>query len=141
MKNVTVYIGTIKKCLDLENYRIHGDNNGRIMVEERTATSASLNRLITAFYTKTINEQAILIKDKNNLYYQYKLTNSFIDNMKIKTKSINSALLGKPLFPDDLFVDENTLIPYYEEQPKSLSLRKLKRDILIDPRIKTGIEH
>jgi len=40
-----------------------------------------------------------------------------------------------------LFFDKDSLIPYYEEQPKKLSFKKLKDDILLDPRIKTGIEH
>lgn len=48
---------------------------------------------------------------------------------------------NKPHHTGDLFCIEETLTPYYEEQPKKLSFRKLKQDLLCDPRIKTGIEH
>jgi len=135
MKNVTVYIGTIKKCLYPKQYQKDGEITFIPEFESITMQMGYDRK-----NTEEIDKQAILIKDGYNHYYQYKLTNSFIDNMKIRIKNVNSALLGKPLFKDDLFVDEKTLIPYYDEQPKSLSLRKLKRDIIMDPRIKSGIE-
>ena len=50
-------------------------------------------------------------------------------------------MLNEPKQDNDLFYNDNTLVPYYMEQSKVLSLRKLKKDLLKDPRIKTGIEN
>jgi len=136
MKNVTVYIGAIKKCLYPKAYQKDGDETFIPEFETRTTKMGYMRKNI-----EEVNNQAILIKTENNLYYQFKLTNTFIDKTRIIFNNENYALTSKPKHDDDIFVDENSLIPYYEEQPKSLSLRKLKRDILIDPRIKTGINH
>lgn len=89
---------------------------------------------------KTINDRAILIKNKYNSFYEFKLTNNFFDNIKIIFDS-NDCLYNTPICNDEIFYDEDTLVPFYEEQPKVLNLRKLKKDLLQDPRIKTGIEH
>ena len=140
MRNVEIYVGTIKKCLDLENYNKYGDKSEKIGWEERTKTTVTTS-CITTNYTKTINDQAILIKTNLDYFYQFKLTNTFKENLKIVFQDPLSAIPTKPDDDSSIFVDENTLIPYYQEQPKTLTLRRLKRDLLQDPRIKTGIEH
>ena len=89
MKNVTVYIGTIKKCLYPKQYQKDGDITFIPEFESITMQMGYDRK-----NTEEIDKQAILIKDEYNHYYQYKLTNSFIDNMKIRIKSVNSALLG-----------------------------------------------
>lgn len=140
MRNVEIYVGTIKKCLDLENYNKYGDKSEKIGWEERTKTTVTTS-YITTNYTKTINDQAILIKTNLDYFYQFKLSNKFKENLKIVFQDPLSAIPTKPDDDSSIFVDENTLIPYYQEQPKTLTLRRLKRDLLQDPRIKTGIEH
>lgn len=139
MKNLTVYVGTIKRCLDLEGYKRDGDSTFLPDWEMSTGTSTILSGFSKP-NTKIVKEQAILIKNKHDNFYEFKLTNTFFDNLKIIFNLWN-CLYNKPWFNDELFYDEKSLVPYYEEQPKKLSFRKLKNDLLCDPRIKTGIEH
>lgn len=72
--------------------------------------------------------------------YEFKLTNTFIDNLKI-VFNFGSYMLNEPQQDNDLFYHDNTLVPYYKEQPKIICLRKLKKELLKDSRIKTGIEN
>jgi len=136
MKNITVYVGTIKKCLNYERYKKDGE---RSYIPD--CKIGSLEMGFSCRNTEEINNQAILIKSKDNQYHQFKLTNTLLDNIKIVFNSKSSSLTEQPNDDYGTFVDEKTLIPYYKNQPKSLSLRKLKRDVLMDPRIKTRIEH
>lgn len=134
MKNLTVYVGTVKRCLDLENYKKDGDSTFIPDCE-----FGSIQMGFAKPNTETINNQAILIQ-KNNHFYEFKITNTFFDNFKI-IFDLGNCMWSKPYNNGDLFCVKETLTPYYEEQPKKLSFRKLKQDLLYDSRIKTGIEH
>lgn len=140
MKNLTIYIGTIKKCLDIKNYNKDGDYTFSPDCEISTSCSKmefGFNRPNTV----VINDQAILIENGYGHFYNYKLDNGFIDNLKIILDDGPSIINSKPKHNDELFYDKSSLVPYYEEQPKKLSFRKLRNDLLSDPRIKSGIEH
>ena len=139
MKNFTVYIGTIKECLDIKNFKKDGDYTFRPFFEMSTSTT-SMQFGEEKPNTKTINEQAILIKNQHGHFYNYEITNSFIDNLRIVLDDYRDIISSNPIFDYDLFYDEESLVPYYQEQPKKLSFRKLKKDLLNDPRIKSGIE-
>lgn len=134
IKNAKAYIGTIKECLDIENYDKHGETTYIKDMELNSITFGYLKPNI-----KIINNQAILIKNKYNSFYEFKLTNSFFDNIKIIFDS-NNCLYNKPINDGEIFYDETTLVPYYNEQPKVLNLRKLKKDLLQDPRLKIKID-
>ena len=139
MKNIKVYVGTIKQCLDYNGYKKDGDTS--FIPTECYGTSIS--KTIAGFRRYNIvivNDQAIIIEDNDQNFYEFKLTNTFIENIKIVFKNPNSRLKLYPEKDGDIFMDK-TLTKYYDEQPKTLSLRKLKKDLLMDSRIKTGIEH
>ena len=136
MKNLTVYVGTIKRVLDLYHYNKHGEETCISIIETKTSKIAEVQR-----NTKDINKQAILIKTKSDHIYQFKLSNTFKDNMRIIFDLDKYAIPNKPKEENEIFYDEETLVPYYNEQPKRLNLRKLRKDLLFDARIKTGIDH
>lgn len=140
MRNLTVYIGTIKKCLDIKNYKKDGEST--FIPEFQIGTSTTSITMGTAKpNVKTINNQAILIENEYGHFYNYELSNGVIDNLKIILDDSSNIINSTPNYNDELFYDEKSLVPYYEEQPKKLSFRKLKNDLLCDSRIKTGIEH
>lgn len=63
MKNLTVYVGTIKKCLNLEAY----ENDGEHTFLPDWEISTSCSKILAGYSrpnTETINEQAILIQKK-----------------------------------------------------------------------------
>lgn len=140
MQNLTVYIGTIKKCLDIKNYKKDGEST--FIPEFEIGTSTTSITMGTAKpNAKTINEQAILIENQYGHFYNYKLNNSFIDNLKIILDDNRNIIKSIPTKDNEIFYNKESLVPYYSEQPKKLSFRKLKKDLLCNPRIKTGIEH
>ena len=134
MKNLTVYVGTIKKCLNLEEYKLNGDET---FITETQHSTIEIG--LVECNTTIINKQAILIKNKTNNYYEFKLTNTLLDNINIILGLSKNVISNKPKQNDDIFVDESTLVPYYEKQPKVLSLRNLKNHLLYDLRIKNKI--
>lgn len=136
MKNLTVYVGTIKKCLDVKNFKKDGKST---FIPDCEIGSITLG--FSKPNVKTINEQAILIKNQFGHFYNYRLNNGFIDNLKIILDDSHSIIRSNPNHDNELFYDEESLVPYYDEQPKKLSFRKLRNDLLCDPRIKSGIEH
>ena len=140
MKNITVYIGTTKKCLDVKNFKKDGEYTF-IPDFEISSSRSSMQMGHARRNIITINEQAILIENQYGNFYNYKLTNNFIDNLKIILDDSRNIIRSTPSKNDEIFYDKESLVPYYSEQPKKLTFRKLKNDLLIDPRIKTGIEH
>ena len=118
MKNVVVYIGTIKKGVNFEEYQKYGE----------VYPTLRLERICVP-----VNRQAILIKDKNDNFYQFDMTGKLFHKLHL--------ILRYPSYVSNQYYDKNTLVPYYLDQPKRLSLRKLKKDLINDPRIPMGIEH
>lgn len=140
MKNLTVYIGTTKKCLDIKNLKKDGEYTF-IPHFEISSCHSSMQMGHSKRNVITINEQAILIQNQYGHFYNYKLNNNFIDNLKIILDDSRNIIRSTPSKNDEIFYDKESLVPYYNEQPKKLSFRKIKNDLLMDPRIKTGIEH
>lgn len=140
IKNAKVYIGTIKECLNISKYKLYGDQRKYMATEWNTMTT-NFQSSIQENYTKNVNEQAIIIKTEDNDFYEYKLAYAIKNNTGIKLKNPIFSIPTKPEHTGSTFLDENTLVPYYEEQPKVLNLKKLRKDLLEDPRIKCGIEN
>lgn len=63
MKNLTVYIGTIQKCMNLEKYKKSGHKRMVTQYRENTQNTEVRYGFIEE-YTKPVNKQAILIKNK-----------------------------------------------------------------------------
>lgn len=118
MKNVVVYIGTIKKVVNFEEYQKYGE----------VYPTLRLERICVS-----VNRQAILIKDKKDNFYQFNMNGKLFNKLHL--------IQRYPSYVSSQYYDKNTLVPYYSEQPKRLSLRKLKRDLINDPRISIGIDY
>lgn len=136
MKNIAVYIGTIKSCLNYDNYKKDGDNTYKPYFE--------INHTQFGFLlpnTKIISDQAILIKTKTNNMYRFRINSPILDGLKVLFDMEKHSIPNKPTNNDIIFYEEESLKPYYVEEPKNVSIRRLKRDLLYDARIKGGIEH
>ena len=133
MKNAVVYIGTIKKCLNFGKYQKHGEVKPTLQLDREESKTMTVETYLGEPICVPINRQAILIKDKNDNFYQFNFNNKWFNRLQL--------MLDYPIYTNDYYYDKKTLVPYYSEQSKRLSLRKLKKDLLNDPRIPMGIEH
>ena len=92
---------------------------------------------------RTICAYAVLIKVSNGRYVWLKDLDSLVDiilfymGYQVKTIDVHSTT------KDTSYTEEDQLIPYYEdyEQNQNISVKKLKLDVLLDPRFPGGIEH
>ena len=136
MKNIVIYVGTIKKCLNYENYLKDGDNTFQPDFQiNHTQHSFLINN------TKIISDQAILIKTKTNNMYRFRINSPILDGIKIYFDIKKYSISNKPNSNHDIFYEENSLKPYYEKQPKKVKIKTLKHNLLNDARIKGGIEY
>ena len=130
MKNIIVYVGTIKKCLNINEYKKYGDKKWTLLLSKEETNTTTAEFGIETPLAIPINEQAILI-EKNGSKYEFK--NNVLSKLVIYLDLYWFSILKKPLFDNDYFYDEKTLIPYYENQPKRINLRKLRTDIKNNP--------
>ena len=135
MNTNQIFVGTIKKCNNVYLYERYG--------EERYAGDFVICNTEYGHienYTDMITDQAILIKMNETEYVWLKqiqtIKDQILTNLGHPSKVINTF----PSHNGDLFVDEQSLIPYFENE-KNISVGKLKKKVLIDPRIKSGIEN
>lgn len=133
MKNAVVYIGTIKKCLNFEDYQKYGEVKPTLQLDREESKTMVVENHLDDSICVPINRQAVLIKDKNDNFYQFDMNGKLFHRLHL--------VLKYPSYVSNQYYDKNTLVPYYSEQPKRLSLRKLKKDLINDPRISIGIEH
>ena len=137
MKNSDIYIGTIKKCNDVYCYEKYG--------EERYVGSFKINNTELGEvhkYVDVITDQAILIKVNNEKYIWLNQIETFSDELLVNLGIAKKTINTQPSNDNDLFVEKNTLIPYFKNiENKNLNVAKLKTKILTDSRIKFGIEH
>lgn len=137
MKRRDILVGTIKKCKDIHNYKKFGET--RRMPEFATK---SIKFWTTFDYVDTITEQAILIKVSDTKYIWLKALTSIADEILVNLGLPIKVLNTEPSEDGELYIDDKNLIPYYENDiDKNIHIRKLKRDVLVDPRIKGGIEN
>ena len=137
MKSNEIFIGTIRQCICINRYEEYGD--------EKFFPEFEINHNIfgsTEKYTKQITDQAILIRVNENKYIWINHLTSFKDDLLVNLGLPIKAISTKPSCDNDLFVVEDSLKPYFNNtENKNISVNKLRRKVLIDPRIRGGIEH
>lgn len=137
MNTNQIYIGTIKKCRNIYLYENHG--------EKRYIGDFIINHIECGYIdniVETITDEAILIKTNTNKYVWLNQVESLKDEILLEIGLPNKIINSLPIKDNDLFVDENTLIPYFQnETDKNISIGKLKKKVLTDPRLKLGIEN
>lgn len=133
MKNAIVYIGTIKKCLNFEEYQKYGEVKPTLQIDREESKTMAVETHLGEPICVPINTHAVLIQDKDDNFYQFDMNGKLFHKLHL--------ILRYPSYVSNQYYDKNTLVPYYLDQPKRLSLRKLKKDLINDPRIPMGIEH
>lgn len=135
MKKENIYVGKLMECKNVKSYLKDGETTFIPEFQTRTMQISTARQNI-----EVINEQAILIKTSKGYIYLNnitKLAHAILVDMGISIGAIGI----KPQNDGDLFVLENTLIPYYNKNTdKHVFVKQLKRQVLIDSRIKIGIE-
>lgn len=137
LKNCDVYVGTIKKCDDFYNYEKYGEKK-----EYYELIVGSIRFGEVRQYVTKVDEQAILIKVNDDQYVWIKSLTNFVDEVLVDLGIAINTIKTFPTEDDELFVDRSTLVPYFENfRDQKLKVKKLKREVLLDPRIKCGIEN
>lgn len=137
MKREDIFIGRIKKCRNVYLYKQYGDS--------RYVPDFSINK--TEFgtienYAYEVDSCAILIKATENQFIWLNSLTSFFDEAKVNLGFSVNALETLPTQDGELFVDIDSLVPYYEDGlDKNISVKRLRMDTLNDVRIPGGIEY
>lgn len=132
MKPEQIFIGDIRKCTKYEEHEIFESKtyiNGVCIGCDRLGYIKKDDELF--------KENAILIKIKKGGYVDLERFNSILDYIRIYKDIIKDEyMLGGLMMPtssyglDSLFVDENSLKPYYnKEQANNISVRQLKKQL------------
>lgn len=111
MNKKKLYIGTIKKCLDSYSLEIYG--------EERYFGSNNTNNHIRGnheIFAKTEKTNAVLLKGRHNQYIDVDNIKGIKDLIFFKLGKSHKIMKIKPTCNDELYVDENTVKPYTEEE-------------------------
>lgn len=136
MKRKDIYVETLMKCKHAKDYLKDG-NTTFIPEMEMKSVQIGSSRL----NVEKINSQAIFIKVGEG-YICLNQLNSFKEDMLVNMGFDINVIYTKPLEDGDLFVLEETLIPYFNENTKKdIYVGQLRKRLLLDPRIKSGIEH
>lgn len=112
VNKINVYMGTVKKCLNVYNYNRFGDTRFVPMCRINSMVEGSI-----ASYTEIVSNSQILVKQSDELYAYYDESNKM------------NVLSTKPYVDGDYFVDSDTLVPYFGEnitEDTKISIKKLK---------------
>lgn len=134
MNRCDIYVGVVKKCLDVKNYKKYGEN---YFIKEFKTKSMTIGQELPT--VSVYNDEAILIKTSNGYVDIYNVDGLFAEKRIEKNKCIMPI---EPSYDGQLFVDESSLLPYYlDKTNKKIHVKKIKKDLYLDSRIKGGIEH
>lgn len=118
-----VYVGKIKKCLNLYNYNLYGDE--RYIGDFEIGHGIEVGTLHK--YTEVLNDEAILIKIADNQYVCIDDLNGVLDEFLLNL-GLSANILGDfPISDNSYFVSE--LRPYFiEEVNDKVSVKSLKKE-------------
>ena len=138
-----VFIGTIRKCT---KYKMHttfsaGTYIGNVCISEECFGHVETDSTV-------YKENAKLLKITNGGYVDLDLLNNFLDEIKVKSRITKNGFYLNGLIMstsankmDCLFVDEESLIQYEPlKEIKRPTVKKLKKTMLMDPRVPGGID-
>lgn len=142
MKKENIFVGEIRKCIDYESYLKHGENYYIADFELKSKTSKIEFGTSISTY-KIIKENAILIKINDDRYIWLDTVLNPIDALFVDLGFNFDSLDTKPTEKNMVYVSSSSLKSYYdkEEQNQKIRVKKLKHDVLLDPRLPLGIEH
>lgn len=137
IKRNQIFIGTIKKCKNYERYMKDGDKSyiGEFSIN-KTKYGTVLDNV------DIIDSYAALIKVTDDKYICIQTLKNFIEDFVVDMGFSIKVLGINPEKDGDLFVDESDLMEYYSKSnEENISVRKLRKEFLIDPRIPKGIDN
>lgn len=136
MKREDIYVGTLMKCTNFKGYLKDGE---RTFVPEFEIGSMKTGYF--KYNSKVIKEHAIFIK-KEEGFICLGLLNNCIEEFLANIGLGMNMVYTTPCCDGDYYVLKDSLRPYYTEKlKKDIYVKRLKRKVLLDPRIKSGIEH
>ena len=91
MKNYDVYVGTIRKCINVDGYKKYGNINNKINEYNDGEV-----------FARVYEADAILLKAKNGYVWLKDVTNA-VEETLTELGVFNKALPDYPLNDDDLF--------------------------------------
>ncbi len=133
MKIEQIFIGDIRRCI---KYETHTTLSSSSYIGDQCIGCDSFGYIDKDDIL--YKAQAVLIKIKNGGYVDLERFNSILDYIRIyKDITKDGYRLGglmmstSPHCIDSLFVDENSLKPYYadKQQTRDISVRQLKKQI------------
>ncbi len=133
MKTDQIFIGNINKCT---KYISHTTFSSETFIGDQCISSDSFGYIEKE--AEIYKENAILIKLKNGGYVDLENLNTVLDYLKVaKTFTKGGFYLGGIVLSTfaynegSLFVDSNSLVPYYAETKKNenISTRQLKKQL------------
>ena len=121
MHSKDIFIGTIKKCTNLYGYENYGDEHFVPEFQICSTIHGSLRK-----YVEKIDEKAILIKVDDNNYVWLESINSKIDEFLINRGFAMNTIGVSPVSNNSLFVDKETLKPYFDKEIDNLKVKDVK---------------
>lgn len=124
MKSKNIFIGTIKECKNLYWYERCGDEQYVSDFKIGRTQIGTIHK-----YVDIIDKEAILIRINEKKYIWINLLtkyDEFLVNVGIGVKTISTF----PTSDHQLFVDEQTLKPYFKDENHNLSVKKIKSLVL-----------
>jgi len=137
MKSSDIFVGTIEKCSSAYFYNLYGKERyiGEFIINHREIGSI-------VSYSKQITDQAILIRVNEDKYIWINHLTNFMDDLLVNLGFSIKVINTSPSCDDELFVVKDSLKPYFNNtQNENLSVNKLRKKVLIDPKIRGGIEN
>ena len=124
MKREDIYIGKIKKCRNLEGYKLYGDS--------RYVYDFSINKTEFGYIENNayvVDDCAVLIRVSEYSFIWLKSITSFVDEVKVNLGFDFDTIGIRPTKDNSIFVDYDSLVPYYRNELTSgITVKKLRMD-------------
>lgn len=133
MKQKDIYYGTLKQCKDIYNYKKFGEE--RYCPDFTIGGLKKSNRIEMGTLVKYVDEvyrNTVLIKVSDHRFIILKNINNKKDEMLVNLGISAKTVSDFPIENDDIYVDTNTLVPYYndlENQNKKVKVKTLRKDL------------
>lgn len=128
MNKSDVFVGNIIRVNNAEDYNKYGD---------------SCNN--ETDYAELYRSLVVLIKTRSDKYVCIKDVNSLIKEILFDLNIPFDTMTTRATYDGELIVDEESLVPYYSKEDlrknKHVLARKLRNEVLLDPRLPWGIEY
>ena len=121
MNSKDIFVGTVKECSDIRAYKEYGEE---LYIPDFVLGKTEFGT--TYKYVKVVDDKAVLIKVDEKNYIWLDMLESrmdeFLVNLGIAVKTIGTS----PSCSGQLYVDAQTLEPYFEEEIDKLKVNHVR---------------